>query len=282
MRRRLHRFVTGWMDYPGDRVGAARVSMLTVDQIASRLDDRFRLLTGGSRTALPRQQTLKALIDWSWDLLSDVERTLLRRLSVFVGGWALEAAESVATDDALAPQRSGCADTVGQQIARRDGGSGRRGAIPPVETIREYALDRLIQAGETEVVRSQHLFFFLQLAEAAEPALRRADQVKWLAQLETEHDNMRAALKWSQHSGAMEAGWRIAGDLARFWYLRGYWNEGREWLERLLAQKGDEELSEPAQRARAKACAAQLVGGRYQKRNSALHRGAGTLAQARR
>jgi non-specific serine/threonine protein kinase len=236
-------------------LAAARVSAMTVDQIATRLDDRFRLLTGGSRTALPRQQTLKALIDWSWDLLSDVERTLLRRLSVFVGGWTLEAAEAVVSDDVLAA--SNVLDTLTQLVNKslvvmEDQGGAARYRL--LETIREYARDRLIQAGETEAVRSRHLDFFLQLAEMAEPALRRADQVEWLARLEMEHDNLRMALKWSLHHETLEAGWRIAGDLARFWYLRGYWNEGREWLERLLSHSWDEaSASELTFRARAQA-----------------------------
>jgi predicted ATPase len=234
-------------------LAAARVSAMTVDQIAARLDDRFRLLTGGSRTALPRQQTLKALIDWSWDLLSEVERTLLRRLSVFVGGWTLEAAENVTTGDGLtAPEvLDALAQLVNKSLVVMEdqGGSARYHLL---ETIREYARDRLIQAGEAEAVRRRHLDFFLRLAEMAEPGLRRADQIKWLAQLETEHDNLRAVLKWSLHSGALEAGWRIAGDLALFWYLRGYWNEGRDWLEQLFAQERDVDL-ESAQRARAKA-----------------------------
>jgi predicted ATPase len=236
-------------------LAAARVSAMTVDQIATRLDDRFRLLTGGSRTALPRQQTLKALIDWSWDLLSDVERTLLRRLSVFVGGWTLEAAEAVVTDDALAASNvlDGLTQLVNKSlVVMEDQGGAARYRL--LETIREYARDRLIQAGEAEAVRSRHLDFFLQLAEMAEPGLRRADQVEWLARLEMEHDNLRMALKWSLHHEALEAGWRIAGDLARFWYLRGYWNEGREWLERLLSHPWDEApASELALRARAKA-----------------------------
>ncbi len=235
-------------------LAAARVSAMTVDQIASRLDDRFRLLTGGSRTALPRQQTLKALIDWSWDLLSDVERTLLRRLSAFVGGWTLEAAESVTTDAGLtAPDvLEALTQLVNKSlVVMEDQGSSARYHL--LETIREYARDRLIQAGEAEAVRRRQLDFFLRLAEMAEPGLRRADQVEWLARLEMEHDNLRMALKWSLQSGALEAGWRIGGDLARFWYLRGYWNEGREWLERLLSQKWDADLTLSAQRARAKA-----------------------------
>jgi non-specific serine/threonine protein kinase len=236
-------------------LAAARVSAMTVEQIASRLDDRFRLLTGGSRTALPRQQTLKALIDWSWDLLSDAERTLLRRLSVFVGGWTLEAAESAVGDALLAAHNvlDGLTQLVNKSlVVMEDQGGAARYRL--LETIREYARSRLIEASEIEAARNRHLDFFLQLAEMAEPGLRRADEVEWLARLETEHDNLRGALKWATHSGALEAGWRIAGDLSRFWYLHGYWNEGREWLEQMLSRQWHEAAtSESALRARAKA-----------------------------
>ena len=260
-------------------LAAARVRAMTVEQVAARLDDRFRLLTGGSRTALPRQQTLRALIDWSWDLLSDPERILLRRLSVFRMGWTLEAAEAVCTDEQVTGRRkqeegavratlppssfsfipSNVLDLLtylvdkSLVIVEEQDGKARYRLL---ETIREYASEKLLAADEAEVkrVRTRHMEFFGRLADEAEPALRRADQLTWLARLETEHDNLRAAMKWALHSGAAETGLRLAGALARFWYLHGYWNEGREWLKAMLGQvTRDVPLSQAYQRARARA-----------------------------
>ncbi len=256
-------------------LAAARVRAMTPEQIAARLDDRFRLLTGGSRTALPRQQTLRAMIDWSWDLLSEPERTLLRRLAIFLGGWTLEAAEAICADDGLGLIDCGIDDqpaTKGAAILSTKADHDRlpTGALPTVrlgteevlellthlveksliaveeqagaaryyllETIRQYAREKLFEAGESETVRFRHLCFFLKVAEEAEPHLRAAKQLSWLARLDLEHDNLRAALKWAQGSGELEAGLRLAGSLARFWYFRGFWKEGREWLKLLLAQ----------------------------------------------
>ncbi len=252
-------------------LAAARVRAMTAEQIAARLDDRFRLLTGGSRTALPRQQTLRALIDWSWDLLSDVERVLLRRLAVFVGGWMLEAAEVVCAQQDEGGGLSASREvqlSIGLQpfdilellthlvgkslVVMEEQGQETRYRLP--ETIRQYARDKLLEAGESEWVRARHLNFFLELSAEAEPRLRTADQLMWLARLETEHDNLRAALKWALGSGDGEAGLCLAGNLSRFWYLRGYWNEGREWLKLMLSQSGkDTALPKPVARARARA-----------------------------
>ncbi len=224
-------------------LAAARVRVMTPEQIAARLDDRFRLLTGGSRTALPRQQTLRALIDWSWDLLSPPERTLLRRLSVFWDGWTLEAAEAVGADaegqEVISPNEvlDGLTRLVDKSLVVADEQEGEA-RYRLLETIRQYARDKLLEAGsaEAERVRGRHLNFFLRLAHAAEPELRRADQLTWLARLETEHGNLRAALKWALSGRETEKGLRLAADLSRFWYLRGYWKEGREWLEQMLLE----------------------------------------------
>jgi predicted ATPase/DNA-binding SARP family transcriptional activator len=239
-------------------LAAARVRAMTPDQIAARLDDRFRLLTGGSRTALPRQQTLRAMIDWSWDLLSEPECTLLRRLAVFLGGWTLEAAETVCGGLRIAqyavndippdPRLVRSAELVKSEdvlellthlvekslvVVEEQAGAARYYLL---ETIRQYAREKLFEAGEAEMVRTKQLWFFLKLGEEAEPHLRAATQLSWLARLDLEHDNLRAALNWASGSGALEAGLRLAGSLARFWYLRGFWKEGREWLRLLLAQ----------------------------------------------
>jgi predicted ATPase/class 3 adenylate cyclase len=241
-------------------LAAARVRALPVEQIHTRLDDMFRLLTGGSRTALPRQQTLRALIDWSYDLLSEAERTLLRRLSVFAGGWTLAAAEAVGSDQwtvgsGVKGMDQGGIDSAGLPTAHcllptdvldlltslvdkslvtydDQGGEGRYRLL---ETVRQYARDRLLDAGEAGV-RSRHLEFFVRLAEQAEPELKGPDQVAWLDRLEREHDNLRAALAWSRE--AVENGLRLGGALAEFWAVRGYWTEGQEQLAGLLALQG--------------------------------------------
>lgn len=260
-------------------LAAARVRAMTPEQIAARLDDRFRLLTGGSRTALPRQQTLRAMIDWSWDLLSEPECTLLRRLAVFLGGWTLEAAEAVCADLGFSILDFGLAEAAplpsenpkskikneevlellthlvekSLVIVEEQAGAARYYLL---ETIRQYAREKLFEAGEAEPVRAHHLAFFLRLAEEAEPKLRTTAQLTWLARLDLEHDNLRAALKWAQGSGALEAGLRLAGSLARFWYLRGFWKEGREWLKgQLAALSADQALTEPLARAKARTLA---------------------------
>jgi len=234
-------------------LAAARVKMLKVEQIVSRLDDRFRLLTGGSRAALPRHQTLSALIDWSYDLLSESECVLLRRLSVFRGGWTLEAAEKVTSDQPEVPSdrplvtrhpplgTSDVLDVLTQLVnkslvvAAREQGEVARYRM--LETIREYAWEKLVEAGEPELVQKRHLSFFLKLAEEAEPKLHSTEQMAWLDRLESEHDNLRAALEWSQANGeSEEKRLRLAGALFWFWYIRNYVSEGRSWLEEALAR----------------------------------------------
>src|SRR5713226_5481995 len=176
-------------------LAAARVKALSVEKLNERLDDMFRLLTGGSRTALPRQQTLRALIDWSYDLLSPSEGALLRRLSVFAGGWTLEAAEAVCAGEGV--EEWEVLDLLTSLVEKslvlyeERGGEGRYRLL---ETVRQYARDRLLEAGEAEAVRGRHLGFVLRLAEEAEPKLSGPEQVVWLDRLEAEHDNLRAAL----------------------------------------------------------------------------------------
>ena len=342
-------------------LAAARVKVVSVEQIAARLDDRFRLLTGGSRTAPPRQQTLRATIDWSWDLLSEPERALLRRLSVFAGGCTLEAAEAVGADEPLGRRPDGDSGTpgrphwarvlkavreahgvtqdgwaahlgagrttvqrwergetvpdatferaivaachqrglfrhyhhgplagVGLTPARlgdllaeaRVGGARSIAASPPsvvdggpvpdgqrpaagcldtlaslvnkslvvadthdgtaryalLEMLREYGSEKLMAAGEERTVRGRQLWWCLALAETAEQGLGGPEQAHWLAGLEQEHDNLRAALGWALAQGGSEAAAavRLASCLSRFWELRGYLAEGREWLARAL------------------------------------------------
>jgi non-specific serine/threonine protein kinase len=218
-------------------LAAARVKVLPVEQILARLDDRFRLLTGGSRTALPRQQTLRAMVDWSYDLLRAPERLLLRRLSVFAGGWALKAAEAVCAGDGIAENE--VLDLLAQLVdkslvqAEAQGGQERYRLL---ETIRQYGREKLEETGEAERLRNRHFDFFLALAGEAEPRLRRREQLEWWDRLAADQDNLRAALEWSGLDAShAEAGLRLAGALGWFWLLRNP-SEGRVWLESALAQ----------------------------------------------
>ncbi len=219
-------------------LAAARVKMMSVEQINARLDNQFRLLTGGSRTALPRQQTLRAAIDWSYDLLSESERSLLCRLSVFAGGWTLEAAEAVCADETideyevldlltyLVDKSLVVVEEQSEEVRYRF-----------LESIRQYSRDKLVESGEAAELHRQHRDWFLALAEQAEPELLDQNQTVWLERLETEHDNLRAVLEWSESGkSSAEAELRLTGALWRFWYVRGYLREGREHLMDVLSR----------------------------------------------
>jgi predicted ATPase/DNA-binding CsgD family transcriptional regulator len=239
-------------------LAAARVGALTVQQIAARLDDRFGLLTGGSRTVLPRHRTLRAAMDWSYDLLAERERTLLNRLSVFAGGWTLEAAEAVCADGAVDPPAvlDALTSLVDKSLVTVEmPADAARYRL--LETVRQYARERLDETGETHAVRRRHRDFYLALAEAAEPNLRGPDEIGWLDRLEAEHDNLRGALQWSAaESGGTEKGLRLAGALAQFWDARNFYAEGRAWLRELLAA---EAAVAPAVRIKAVDAAAGLA-----------------------
>jgi predicted ATPase len=220
-------------------LAAARVRVLTVGQIAGRLDDRFRLLTGGSRTALPRHHTLVATMDWSYDLLDEQDRVLFRRLSVFSGTCTLDAAEEVCAGNGL--ESKNVLDVLVRLVDRslvvveeREGQARYR----MLETVRQYGRDRLLESGEVRSVRDRHLEYFLALAEGAEPALQGPDQKTWFDRLEAEHDNLRAALEWSLGEDRGDAGLRLAGALWWFWYVRGYLTEGAAWLREALKRDG--------------------------------------------
>jgi predicted ATPase/class 3 adenylate cyclase/Tfp pilus assembly protein PilF len=222
-------------------LAAARVKVLTVEQIAARLDDRFRLLTGGSRTVVPRQQTLRAAIDWSYHLLSEPERVLLRSLSVFAGGWTLEAAESVcaggSTESASILDLLTSLVDKSLVVAETQRGEARYRLL---ETIRQYGWDRLVESKEAGDVRTRHRDWYLDLAERAEPKFRGPEQLAWLERLETENDNLRTALEWSKaEEGRAEAWLRLAAALHWFWFMRGDFSEGREWLEGALSIKSN-------------------------------------------
>ena len=221
-------------------LAAARVRVLTPEQIDRRLDDRFRLLSGGSRTALPRQQTLRALVDWSYDLLEPDEQTLLGRLSVFSGGWTLDAAEKVCAGGEFEDGRldeSAILDLLSRLAAKS-----LLVVDPPVagqvryhllESIRSYSLERLAQrTGEPDLAR-RHRDFFTAFAEEAEPHLNGTNQALWLNRLERDIENFRAALVYSQAEGGPSLP-RLAGALSRFWFGRSYLSEGMGWLQAAL------------------------------------------------
>jgi predicted ATPase len=213
---------------------------LTLEDLTARLDDRFRLLTGGSRTALPRQQTLRATLDWSWDLLSGGERVLLRRLAVFAGGWTLEAAEAVCGGDGIdtAAVLDLLTGLVHQSLVVLDDGAERYRFL---ETVRQYAQEHLVASGEAAAVRDRHLHWCLTRVTRNGTALWVAAQGPWLDRLERELDNLRVALGWARDSGQLALGLRLAQALGRFWYLHSYQSEGLRWLETFLAGSSRDE-----------------------------------------
>jgi len=254
-------------------LAAARVRALSVEQIAARLDDRFRLLTGGSRTALPRQQTLRALIDWSYDLLSEPERRLLARLSIFAGGWTLEAAEAVCAEEEKKELKQETRKPGSQEktllptagVLRHATGPSAWGCLLPsdvldlltslvdkslvlveereggqryrmLETVRQYGLEKLKASGEEPALRLRHLARCLEFAGEANRNLVGAEQAHWLEVVATEHDNLRQALTFCREApGQAETGLRLAATMHRFWWMRGHLTEGRERYGGLLS-----------------------------------------------
>jgi len=217
-------------------LAAARTRALGISQIAARLDEDFRILVGGSRTAHSRQQTLEATLEWSHRLLTDDEPVLFRRLSVFAGGFDLNAAEQVCRGDDI--DATEVLDVLTRLVdkslvvAEERAGHARYRMLEP---IRQYARSRLAEAGEDVSARRQHAAYFRALAERAEPELWGPDQATWLARLEQDHGNLRAALSWYHESAEdAEAERRFAVALSRFWHTRGELAEGRIWLQRAL------------------------------------------------
>ena len=211
-------------------LAAARLRTMSIDQLANRLDDRFRLLTSGSRTALPRHRTLRAVVDWSWELLTDAERLVLRRLSVFSGGASLEAAEQVCVGADVEPDEvlELLTSLVEKSLLVTDGDGAPRYRM--LGTIKEYAADRLAEAGESDLARQAHLSYFTEFAETAEPHLRRAEQLDWIATLEAEHDNISAALRAAIAAGDAPAAMRLAAATGWYWWLSGRRGEGIELM----------------------------------------------------
>lgn len=223
-------------------LAAARINSLSIEEINARLTDRFKLLTGGTRTAPPRQQTLRSLIDWSYDLLCNGEKVLLCRLSVFSGGWMLEAAEYVCGAKVIDERDvldllTSLADR--NLVAAEERNRATRYRL--LETVREYARERLAESEDELAVRIRHRDYFLALAEQAEPKmLLGAEQAEWLQRLDDEHENLRMALEFSVAKGQSVASLRFCGTLRRFWFMRGHLSEGRQWCVRVLGMQGVE------------------------------------------
>jgi len=244
-------------------LAAARVRVLTVEQIHTRLDDRFRLLTGGDRAALPRQQTLRALIDWSYDLLDEKERALLARLSVFAGGWTLEAAEQVCGSAPLQPEEvvdllTALVDkslVLFDDARAAEGGAGRYRML---ETVREYAGERLA-AGEEDgdALRDRHLAYFAARADGGENGMTGADQIRWADFFAQEQGNLRAAWEWATVRRDADRALIIPAACWRFQRARGFFTQGRAWVEEALARFGAD--ASPAVRKRAHTSAGNLA-----------------------
>lgn len=241
-------------------LAAARLRSLSAAEIADRLDalpgatgsgDRFRLLSRGSRTATPRQRTLRGVVDWSWELLSEEERTVLRRTSAFAGGWTLSAAEAVCAgpaDQAAGTPVIGSDDVLDLLaslvdkslvvIHRPEAGAAQGTRYRLLQTIRAYAADRAAEAGETERLRRAHAGYFLDLALTADPHLRRAEQLDWLARLAADHDNLHSALRGAVAAGDIAAALRLLASLCTYWMLRGMRYEGAQPAAELLRATG--------------------------------------------
>jgi predicted ATPase/DNA-binding CsgD family transcriptional regulator len=229
-------------------LAAARTRMMTPQQIAEGLMDRFHLLTGGVRTVLPRQQTLQASVDWSYNLLGEDERALLRRLSVFVGSFTLDAAEQVCSGDGI--ERYQVLELLSRLVDRsliqvEDAAPEARYRL--LETIRQYGRDRLAESGEEAVVKTRHLDFYVALAERAEPELEGAGLMTCLEQLDLELGNLRAALDWSAQTSEADKGLRLASSVRLLWIVRGDLSEGRSRFATALSPGG----GDPLLRARA-------------------------------
>jgi predicted ATPase/class 3 adenylate cyclase len=222
-------------------LAAAKVRVLNVEQIARRLDDLFHLLRGGSRMALEHHQTLRAAIDWSYNLLPVSERVFFERLSVFAGGWTLEAAESVCSDSTI--DREDVLDLLEHLINKsmavvEEGPHETRYRF--LETIRRYAHEKLVESGESETLRDKHLEYFLSLAETASPHLIRPEQLEWLSRLEADYENLRTALHWAMGRPSADAALRLTGAMAFYWNVRDYLLEGIQWMDQALGKEWDE------------------------------------------
>ena len=213
-------------------LAASRLRMLPIEYIDSRLEDRFRLLTGGSRTAMSRQQTLRATIDWSYNLLSGPEQILFGRLSVFIGGWTLQAAEAVCSGEEIAGSDvfELMSELLDKSLCERQDNKSRYRML---ETLRQYAVQKLAEP-VAQAIASRHAEWFAKLVQEAEVHFAGPDEVLWPDRLDADIENLRAALSWNSQTNP-DTGLRMATKLSRFWQTRGHYEEARKWLSSLLA-----------------------------------------------
>lgn len=217
-------------------LATARLKLLSPQTLLARLSNRLTLLTEGTRNLLAHQQTLRRTIDWSYDLLTPTEQTLFRRLAVFVGGWTLEAAEAVCSDGHnVASVLDGLASLLDQSLLQQTLGADGEPRFEMLETIGEYAREQLHGSDEAETLHQRHAAYYLKLAEQVEAELLGPTQAQWLDRLEQDHDNLRAGLRWTIERSQGEIAVRLCAPLWRFWYVRSYLNEGRQWLDSALA-----------------------------------------------
>jgi predicted ATPase/transcriptional regulator with XRE-family HTH domain len=248
-------------------LAAARIRLLSPPEIQIRLESRLSILTGGPRNLPARQRTLRAAIDWSFNLLSEGEQTLFARLGVFLGGCTVSAAEAICNSDHVQRDPStgsrqplsliiseGIESLLDKNLLKGDEGVDGESRFSMLELIRDYSLERLRASGEEETIRGLHADYYLALAEAAAPEVWGAKQQAWLDRLERDHDNLRAAYQWLLNSGALELCLRHVGALGDFWDLRGHWNEGRAKIENVLLR------SEASEHTVARAQALQRLG----------------------
>jgi predicted ATPase/DNA-binding CsgD family transcriptional regulator len=221
-------------------LAAGRSKLFSPQALLPRLVNRLKLLVGGAQDLPLRQQTLRGTIAWSYNLLDEEEQRLFRRLAVFVGGCTLEAAEAVCTAhaDLEIDVLEAVAGLVDKSLLRQEVQADGEPRLVMLETIREYAVERLAESGETEAIGRRHASFFLAMAEQSDRKLRSAEQSTWRRRLMVEHDNLRAALRWTLESQEAELGLRLAGALLLFWRFCNCLREGRGWLEQVLAQPG--------------------------------------------
>jgi predicted ATPase len=221
-------------------LAAARIKMLPPKAMLQRLTSRLKLLTGGARDLPERQRTLRATIEWSHALLDEGEKVLFARLSVFAGGRTLEAIEAIcdAEGDLAVDTFEGVSSLVDKSLLRQEEGPGGEPRFVMLETVHEFAREKLQESAEAEEIKRVHAAYFLTLAEEAYPKLKGAIQLQWLERLEVEHENMRAALSWASERKEVEVALRLEGAFSFFWLLRGYHSEGRRWLEETLAIDG--------------------------------------------
>jgi predicted ATPase len=218
-------------------LAAARITMLPPKAMLQRLTSRLKLLTGGARDLPERQRTLRATIEWSHALLDEGEQLLFARLAVFSGGRTLEAIEAICDAEGDLPMDAfdGISSLLDKSLLRQEEGPDGEPRFVMLETVHEYAREKLKESGEAEEIKRVHAEYFLSLAEEAYPELKGPDQLEWLERLEAEHDNMRTALSWALERKEAEVALRLGGALWWFWWVRGHYGEGRRWLEEALA-----------------------------------------------